>query len=78
MNTSKAVDIISHRPAWQVNRAVRRAGSTQEKIARAVGCNQSDVSKAINRKMVGTPLAGRIWAEIARVVTNGQEGWPPR
>lgn len=65
------MDLVSHRPAWQVTRAIRRAGSTQEKIAKAVGCNQSDVSKAVHRKMVGTPLAGRIWAEITRVVSGG-------
>lgn len=64
---------IRHRPAWQVKARIRQAGRTQYDIATAIGCNQSDVSKVINRRIAGTPLAARVWAEIERVL-HGRVG----
>lgn len=66
--TPSPVTRIKQRPAWHVNSLIRRAGSTQHAIGQAVGCSQAMVSKVVLRRIVGTPMAERVWAEIARVV----------
>lgn len=67
---------IRHRPAWQVNAQIRRAGSTQWQIAQAARCNQSDVSKVIRRRTVGTPLAERVWKAIEKTLNGAKETRP--
>jgi predicted XRE-type DNA-binding protein len=59
--------------AWQVNLKLRQRGLTQYDIARAAGVDQSRVSKVINRRIVGSAMAERVWRAIEAAL-NGRAG----
>jgi predicted transcriptional regulator len=57
---------IRHRPAWQINRLMRRNGIRQRDIAKELRCSQAMVSKVIQRQVTASTLSERIWAAIER------------
>lgn len=63
--TSTPESIRSKRPL-QVRRLLRRAGLTQQDIAKKVGCSQTFVSHTILGYGRPSPLSEKVWKAIER------------
>jgi predicted transcriptional regulator len=69
--TNNNADNIRSKSALQVVRLIRRAGLTQQAIAKRVGCSQTFVSHTIHGYGRPSDLSERVWKTIERA-TRGR------
>lgn len=58
-------------PQHTLVKRLRKAGYTQFEFAQRCKVSQQTVSAAIGRRVKGSPMTERVWAELEKVLGNG-------